>query len=485
MLTSQGQAGAQAACRGQPTAINLNAITISPKQLYTNLWLAGEIDYAFRPHKQQRELYQFFNSLPPKSIAYIECVRGFGKTSGILQYLASKQMSRKLDVLYCTGTREQAQDIIDTHYEPLIGHCPGEIRPKKKQYRYLYNYHNEGVLKFTGLEREMKRGFGFDIIYVDEAAEIPDVYNLVFSVLYSMVERRNGLLILSSTPSTIPGHPSKQVRMHAQASGHYFRRDVYECELYTPSRIEEIKAKLGEDSVAWRREFLLEDDADKDMLVVPEFREAQHVYADPIPRPAYYDWYILMDLGFAPDFTHVLFCYWHWDLQKLIVEDEICVRNKLTRQIGDAIREKVGHLGHSTPPAGLFSDNDPQILADLYDSHGYYFQPKQEYDRDASTNRLRDFFRRNKILINFYCKNLIAQLKNGVKTKNHKDYERSDDLGHLDGIDALRHGLPMIRFDRSPYPENYGVNLQGKITVPEQFGQALSYNGIAPREAEL
>jgi hypothetical protein len=110
--------------------------------------------------------------------------------------------------------------------------------------------------------------------------------------------------------------------------------------------------------------------------------------------------------------------------------------------------------GHTT---AMYSDNNAQQLHDLSFQHGVTFIPKTEYDRDASVNRLRVMFQKNKIRIKSTCVGLIDQLKYGIVNKKGTDWERLPGLGHLDGIDALRHGLPMIDTSRNPYPVGYGL----------------------------
>jgi hypothetical protein len=450
-------------------------------ELLTDLWSRGEIDHIFKLHKEQAEMFQFLDEAPPKSINYIEATRGFGKTSGISMWMSKQLYKRpKTRIIYGSSIKEQIEELADLFLEPLFDQCPKSLRPRKIRSKYKYEIPNGSFLRLVGLDKDKlrnRRGPQYDIAYFDEISMIDGCYDMVFSSLYPMVERRNGIFICSTTPALTPFHDSAKVRMHAQVRNRYFRRDVYQCSLYTPDRIASLKDQLGEDSISWRREYELRDEADASRLVIPEFKENLHVI-NSYQRPEFYNWYVFMDLGFD-DYTHILFVVYDFRERQLVVEDEICVHNKTTDGIALLIKQKETELEHIKKPRHRISDNNPQQLHELSINHSIQFSPKVEYDRAASINRLRVDMGRGRIKIHSRCKNLISQLKYGIMNKKGTDYERIDGLGHLDGIDAMRMGIRMVSYEENPYPPYHGIDMSKRIWENETNFKTNKWNEIA------
>lgn len=450
----------------------LEQLRVDPNALFADLWKQGEIDYIFDAHARQKEMFAFLDSAPPKSVNYIEATRGFGKTSSMCLWLSKRAYTKKVRILFGSSIKDQVEELSELFLEPLFDMAPPGMRPKKIKSKYKYEFPNGSYLRLIGLDKDKlrsRRGPKYDIGYLDEIAMIDNPYDMVFSALYPMVERCGGIIICTTTPPVTFGHNSTKIKEHCMIRNRYFRRDVYQCDLYPPSRIAELKEQLGPDSIAWRREYELIDETDKSRQVVPEFNETQHVVESWV-RPEFYHWYVFMDVGFV-DFTHILFCYWDFNNAKLIVEDEICRRGVLAGQIAELIKAKELELNHPGKPAQRMSDNDPQQITELGE-HGIHFSPKIEFDRDASINRLRSMFSQDRIRIHAKCTKLIAMLKYGIKTKSGKDYERIDEeLGHLDGIDAMRIGIRMVNYESNPYPPYHGIDLSRRIITDEMLNQ--------------
>lgn len=447
---------------------------INKEKLLSELWTNGNIEYLFTPTKEQKEMIDFIEGCPPSSIVYIECVRAFGKTITLMHYLLSRSLKKKLKILYIGNIKDQVEELIDLHLEPFISEAPNEIKPKRLKSKYRYTMHNDGFIKFFGADKDKfkgRRGPQYDIVYIDEISSIDNCYSMIYSIIYPMVERRGGKIICTTTPSQNSGHDSTLVRKSCEAKGRFFRRNVYECELYTPQRINKIKEELGETSDAWRVEYLLEDLPNKARQAIPEFSKQLHV-VDSFKLPEYFDRYILADFGFT-DNTHVLWCYWDFDRSKLVFYKELFINNITTSKFASLfhpLEKECGTInGVFINNSGMYSDNAPQELYDLSVDHNINFTPKREYDWLVSVNRARVFFSSGKIEIFSGCENLVKQLQYGVRKKNKEDWERIEGLGHLDGIDAIRHGLPMIDFNRNPYPENYGVNVERRLFLDPKY----------------
>jgi hypothetical protein len=428
---------------------------IDKEKLLESIYEKGEIDYLFSPTKEQVEMYSFFNEIGAGGIGYVNAVRGFGKTLSVMFYLHKMCLVNPGRKILFVGTiRSVVEELIDLHLTPMLDKAPDKYRPTRSISKYQIDYKNGSTWKFFGVDKDrsaVRRGPQYDIIYIDEIASIDGCHDMVMSVFYSMVERRGGKIIITTTPPDSPYHECNKIKMHCISKGKYFERSVYSCSLYGEERIKKIKSEITKD--AWEREYELLEITNKSRVAIPEFDANLHVVQD-IVLPDYYDRYVVADLGFS-DFTAMLWVVYDFMDSNFIVIDELFVRNSTTENIAEMFKKKEKELGGHT--TAMYSDNNAQQLHDLSFQHGVTFIPKTEYDRDASVNRLRVMFQKNKIRIKSTCVGLIDQFKYGIVNKKGTDWERLPGLGHLDGIDALRHGLPMIDTSRNPYPVGYGL----------------------------
>src|SRR5690606_13394358 len=117
------------------------------------------------------------------------------------------------------------------------------------------------------------------------------------------------------------------------------------------------------------------------------------------------------------------------------------------------------------------SDCPGQVLVDLRNEDFRVIAPdKPKGSWEAGINELRLAFSRDQIEIHPRCKWLRASLEHGQYTENRKDFERTDELGHLDLVSALIY-MWRHRDTRNPFPRHGGKSRKTHHLPPEEQEQ--------------
>lgn len=454
---------------------------ITAEDIYAELWRRG--DLGFLLHSAQQAYRQQLQSQPGKTHV-LHCGRGWGKT---WYYLVEEVLSfgirnPKSRIIYATQTRDSAKKIVIPTMQLVLdmGRCPESLRPVWRANEHQYIFPNGTVMVLEGADDDngdkLRGPFAHKVI-CDEAGFWRHLRYVVDSILRPQALRRDGHVHLLSSSPLSKGHEFAGYINESRVGGYYFMQTVDDNPTLSPEKIEQeyvepYRAQGGRNSTAFRREYLAELVTEEGRVVIPEFSVKRHVVPD-YPRPEYFIPFVFMDLGLI-DYTHVLFAYHDWLNDKLIVEDEV-VQNHMqidctTKDLAEKIKAKEQlcwngwgdkpWLGGHTPRRT--SDNDAQIIKDMEAIYDIKFAPANKtvmrFD-ESLINRLRLQFQNDKILIHERCKNLIAQLENGIWNERRTDYERIAGLGHLDGIDALKYGIRDVDSGRKPIPANLGVSI--------------------------
>jgi hypothetical protein len=184
-----------------------------------------------------------------------------------------------------------------------------------------------------------------------------------------------------------------------------------------------------------------------------------------------------MDIGFK-DLTVVLFGYYDFRENKIVIQDEIVKSGKdihlpvFTRQLQDKEKELWNNpLTHELiKPDVRASDINPFVIQEINiyskqndPSHPIDFSIATKHDKLAHINKLRVMLANEKIIINPKCTTLARHLKHcRWKDKSNKeDFARSTgDDGHYDAVDALLYFTRAVNYNKNPYPSSYGYNLR-------------------------
>lgn len=462
-------------------------------------WARGDLDHL--RHDAQRMLNAAMVA-STRTINVVHASRGLGKTHGALITCCEFGLQRKNQrIVFAAPTREAAKQIVIAVMPHIIERAPESLRPVWQSSNHQYYFPSTGsAMIVEGADDEKGshlRGPHADLAVVDEAAFMRHLHYVVKSVLFDMVHRVNGRIIIQSSSPDSVGHDFVGLAEEAIRNGAYSKFDIHSNPMLTEKqkqeKVEEMSGKTG--AAAWlatnvRREYLVEFITELERAVIPEFDQSVHV-VDEYTRPAFTDTYTFLDLGLI-DLTHALFGYWDFERAVLVIEDEIAVQYERTADFAEKCKAKerelwgdlpyyqhVSSQSHNRAPYGRFSDNDPQILHDLA-GYGLSFAPAIKVEKEAALNRLRLAFNQGKIEIHKRCVNLIHQLKVGIfKERRDSGYERLGGMaGHLDGIDALIYGWRMMNHTRNPLPPMLGMNAATHHMSPGLMERSRKSNSL-------
>lgn len=269
-------------------------------------------------------------------------------------------------------------------------------------------------------------------------------------------------LKVCTTNPDAPSHWFKTTYINNELPGgcHYYEFDItMDNPTLTRGYIELLDMQyIGVD----RKRFLLGQwVADLESLILPEFHVKQDTIVKEMEVPTHYTKMVAMDLGMVDD-TSIVFGYYDFKRNKKVIQDSIFLKHPTTTEIAEAIKNKEKELWGSEKVMYRYSDTNLHVIHDLTRLHKLQFSPTAKDDKLAQINAFRVSLDNGQYEIHPRNKKLINQLAIGTWNKSKKNYERTDEDGHYDGIDAC------IYFNRNitgimhinPFP--YGVGIDDK-----------------------
>lgn len=407
-------------------------------------------DLSWLLHPGQQALAKRFYATDGKVTVW-NCSRRFGK-SYMLVVLALEQCLRKkgMQVRFATSTQKQIASIFEPLMDQILLHFPKDCLPSKNQ--NVWKFPNKSTLTLAGADYkdgDALRGVGSDLIIVDEAGFVGNLKYLVQDILLPQLLTTNGRLIMASTPPKSMGHDFVTFAQQALEQKTYERRTIYDNAMLSKPIIDAVKIQCGgEDTDTFKREYLCEFISDSQSRIIPEFNELIHVKKEPMPT--HYQPYTCFDFGLK-DHTAVLFGYLDFLRQKLVVQDEIIVNYKTTKEIAEMVKKKEAALWGNRK-VERFGDNDLQILWDMGREYGLNIKPAIKFDKDAGIANCRDKFMFERIEVWPNCHSIIFQLKNGVWNDKRTSFQRDEVMGHCDALDALIYMVRHIKWKANPVP---------------------------------
>ena len=437
-------------------------------------WQDGEISHQLTPG--QMEIYDALRVWEERPYTergrefVLDCARRFGKSVILLIWLIENCIRRpRSRYLYIGPERKQIEDI----QLPLIAHilseCPPELRPKYNVGRRAYLFPNGSRLELYGLDKNPNgsRGGAIDGAALDECGFFRRLKYLLQSVLkQQLMGRIWANLLLASTPPDTPAHPwTTDVCARALARGAYVKKVIWEALQYP---VEEI-ASFVADAGGWgdptcRREYGCEHIADAEKVCIPEYAGVAHEIVRAVETPAWRHCYTTLDPGWH-DLVAALFGYAHFELAKLIVEDELAEVKMNSAKLAAAIRAKEHALWGdlkcvrsngelSAQPYRRYSDRDPRLLGDLREIHDLPFRRAEKDTPVQAVNQLRVAISAGQIWIHPRCVRLQAHLAAAIwKNEQHKAFAwQGGVFGHFDLVACLLYMWRNVDLSRNPAP---------------------------------
>lgn len=292
------------------------------------------------------------------------------------------------------------------------------------------------------------------------------------SVLFPTTTHTGGKIVLASTPPEEPDHDFIGFIEQAETDGLLTKKTLYDNPLLSDETKNSIVDKFpgGANNTQFKREYLCEIIRDENKTIIPEFDdELSEKIVREYNKPPFYTPYVAMDIGFK-DLTVVLFGYYDFKTDKVIIEDEIVREGKELKldKFSDEILKKEEELwmniltNEQIKPDLRVSDIDYIVIQEInrasYNRLNFQAIQKAPGYKLPLINQLRVMLQAEKIIINPKCKTLVTHLKNGrwKDASSKDDFARSPGLGHYDAIDALLYLIKSVNYSKNPYPANYG-----------------------------
>lgn len=425
-------------------------------------------------HDLQKKIYDSYYS-NNEYITTLLISRQTGK-SFLLCALAIEACLRKPNIIvkYVCPKQKMVKTILKPRMREILEDCPDELRPEYKENDKIYLFPNGSEIQMAGTDNQNYdsiRGGTSVLWIVDEAGFCNDLDTVVRSVLSPTTLTTGGRGILASTPDPdAPEHEFiKEFVEPAKANGTLFSYTIYDNPLIDEVQIQKTIDSYpgGVKNPKFRAEFLCEIARSFENTVIPEFDDATEklIVTDKYVRPPFFDTYLSMDIG-GKDFTVVLFAYYDFIKNRVVIENEYVLKEKQNSQkIITSVNRVTEDLWGEKPVYLRFADNNNIILLNDLSSHGLNFIPTKKDNKEAAINDVRIKVMNQELIIHPRCKTLIYHLKYATWAKKstngtgagYRTFGRGADGSHFDAVDTLIYLIRNIIYGKNPYPPGYGA----------------------------
>ncbi len=449
-------------------------IKLNKAQAREALWRKGSLSFLL--DRNQKELYDLYYNTNHKVQTWL-LARRSGK-SYALCVLAIETCLRTPNVIvkFLSPTNKQLSTNIRPLMKKILENCPSDLRPEHKKQDNIYFFPNGSELQLSGTDggsAERIRGGDAWLAIVDEAGSCSDLKNCVQDILLPSTLTVNGKIILASTPPEDSEHDFLYFIEEAEQRGSIVIKTIDDNPRITQQQKDDLIKELGgKNSDTSQRELYCKIVKSQRNSIIPEFTEEKaKTLVKEMNVPPFYDCYVSMDLGYK-DWTVVLFGYYDFRIDKVIIQDEIVTygNDMYLDKLGNDILKKEKDLwtsattGEAIKPKKRIADNNLVAVNEIKRATNYQvtFQTADKNEKLAGINFAKIMINNEKVLINPRCKTLIAHLKNGrwASASNKDTFARCPNGSHYDAIDALVYLLKAIDFKHNPYPKNYDMNLK-------------------------
>lgn len=470
--------------RWESPVVPWQACNLERKEILHRVWSRGDIIHHLTP--SQQAAYRKYKEwdLHTRRIGRhyaLDIARRWGKSLLCCTIAVQAALQHSgWRIVYCAPQYKMVNKILLPLMAQILQDCPPGIRPVWHKSDGMYRFHTGSWIELIGLDvnPDGARGTGVDLVLLDEAAFFDNLEYLIQSVINpQMIGRKHARIVAASTPPVSPAHHWSQAYVPdaIKANAHDLKT-IEEADQYDWDEIEEfIRLAKGRKAVTCRREYFCEHVTDETMAIIPEFREVeQEIVRAPEKIPLWRDCYVAMDPGWK-DLTAVLFGYWDFERQVLVIEDEVTASRLNSSEVAAAVKVKEtalwanvkrrGNFGKTVPQPFLrVSDNEPRMLYDLATQHGLVFQETQKDEFNQQINGVRIAIQKKQIQIHPRCRVLILHLRNGIwRNEARKQFAwEGGSLGHFDAIAALIYLWRNVHQRRNPAPreERYVISAQ-------------------------
>jgi hypothetical protein len=444
---------------------------LAKKQIAEALWRQGNIRELLLDPNQLSMVAEWEKS---SSLAHVFlCSRRLGKTFILCTVAAEYALRRPFSqIKIISATKNAVREFVQPNMRKVIRDAPKDCFPDYKIHESKYVFPNGSEILLIGIDKDpdSMRGQSADLVLIDEAGFTENLSYTVREVINPMVIETGGRILMASTPPNEEDHDFLFYIERAREQGALTVRTLHDCPRFTQKQISQfIEESGGLDSEAVQREYFCRIILSKENTVVPEFNEDSYddiVYEQHPVYPYVPDKYVSMDPGMA-DNAAILFGHWDFEQACLYITREHVEKGQNTAVLAEHIYAIERELWRGLAPYKRVSDTDLRLIEDLRRLHNLHFSKPDKRDKEVRVNQLRIAVKSGQIKIHKSCTHLITQLKLGkwkTSSTGKREFKRSEELGHLDCIDALLYMWQAINKHRNPIP-------------PEVIGQESAHWG--------
>lgn len=394
---------------------------------------------------------------------FIEASRRFGKTTSIAIFVHELLLKNPGWICrWCAPDQKQARQIVKPIFSQIQKFTKKDERATWRTMDSHYLYPNGSLLYLVGVNQdkgESARGPAANIIVLDEYGFWVEAEYIARSILFPQLQNQQGQwFIKASTPPPSLDHIYYREKQVAIRKSKFIQKLIWDNEALTKLELEKIIEEAGgADSITFRREYLCEEVSDPQKLVIPEWSE-ENIVPDDYPRPAHFDAYVAIDSGFD-DNSFGCFAWYDFNKNEIVVDFEYCDNGKTTKHIIDSCKRIEADIWGEKKARQRVMDGDKQKIFDVVSDHEYEVSLPRKADKIASLHELRSEIGARRFKVKARCTNLIYQLRVGMWANDkHLDFERSNSVGHLDGVAAAMYLQRCVDRTHNPMPQNFGLS---------------------------
>lgn len=421
-------------------------------------------------HEKQQQLYDLTQS---NSEAMIYSSRKVGKSYAMV-VLGIEHCLRKPDqiVKHVFPTLTLAKEVVSELMGKILPFLPEDLQPRAyRGARPHWVFPNGSVYHINGADPSAAnglRGPRSDLFLLDEICfwDKGSFSDTLFGAIIPQQTTVPVRIVYASTPPEDTSHPSLDIVIQKMIKiKTLVKFTIYDSPLMTPEKIKELENLYANKPNQWKREYLAELVANDDRRVCPEFSNEHHVMEYlPLDRdPQVYDGkveyagFVVADYGIV-DNAGILACWYDHIDNKMVVDfehTEKAMGLRKFKEVLDTFEESVLDWCCSVD---YCIDVFEQAGFELRSEYMLSFRRPSKGKIEDQVGVLRNALANNRIVINPRCKQLILQLEQGLwkDTDKVKDFERSDQHGHLDLIAALVYAVKFCPWGRRPGQKNLG-----------------------------
>lgn len=446
---------------------------ISKKEAIAELWRRGNLSWLLDAN--QKSLYELFHTSPHKTQVWLLSRRS-GKSFSLCVLALEIAIKKKNAIIkFLSPTKTQCNMNVRPLMRTILETCPNDVMPKFNEKDYIFYFPNGSEIQLAGSENqhaEKLRGSNADLAIIDEAGDVTDLSYNVKSILLPATLTTKGKILIAGTPPKTEDHDFITFIEEGEARGSLIKRTVFDNPRLNKEDVEELIRELGgHKAEATRRELFCEIIKSEKTSVIPEFtEELRQKIIRPWPMPPHFDSYVAMDLGGKNDLTAVLFGYYDFKKDRVVIQRELSYSGKEMRldKVIDDIKTAEEELwtneltNEVKLPSIRVSDINYIVINEFNRISGgrVSFVATKKDEKRAGVNMLRTMLDSEKIIIDPSCKSLIRHLANvrWSGRTNEWSFGRGADDSHFDFVDALIYFIRVVAYTKNPYPAMYGYD---------------------------